>query len=299
LLAYVLYKFFAEGSRPARYLPPILIPSAAESELDIRFTPPLAQDYKLMYDLTGFQLKRNAPNLVRMGISSTRTGIEQRLGAADLGEGSEFDSTEKDFNNILDFPVPVDLTTETLLFRVRIAPKRPSNPSEYDSPPSDLAIANRLNPQAVRVFYGAFDVETCAFEMKPSMEDIVNERMHVATFRSTRTLRLFDLVRYPFDMDGPDGPGAVYYFIRSLFSPRDHDYKISQQLATRIAARGFDGILYPSAYSYIRNANAYPNIVLFGAPLASGQLQLLSINKMSFQAVSFACNLGPVLMDDD
>jgi len=100
-----------------------LIPSAAESDLDIRFTPPLAQDYKLMYDLTGFRLKRNAPNLVRMGINSTRTRTEQRLGAPDFADGKAFDSIDKAFNNIVDFPVSANLTQENLLFRVRIAPK--------------------------------------------------------------------------------------------------------------------------------------------------------------------------------
>lgn len=297
LLAYVLHKFFVQGSSCGRHMPPVLTSGTTGPDGDIRFTPALQKDYELLKKLTGFRLMRNAPNLVRMGISSLRTTIETGLGICNWGDRTSPAEVEEAFGRIVDFPIQRELSPDRLIFRIRTAPRRPSDPSEYDAPPTGLAKANRLNLEGFRVFYGAFDIETCAFEMKPSLEAIVNEQMFVATFRPTRTLRIFDLLGYPFDMDGPDGPGGTHHFLKSIFFPQDHDYRISQELAVRIASRGFDGILYPSAYSYIREASAYPNLVLFGAPLANEVVELLSINKLSFRGVSFACEPAPVLID--
>lgn len=298
-LGYVIYRFFVEGSRPGRHMPPVLIVGDGSSDKDIQFTGPLQRDYGFLKGLTGFQLMRNAPNLVRMGISSLRITLETRLGIHDWGEHAGTESIDEAFSQIVDYPVEFGLPPGRLLYRVRLGPRTPWNASEYDAPPTDLAKANRLNPEGVQVFYGALDVETCAFEMKPSLEEIVNEQMYVGTFRAARSLRLFDLLNSPDDFDGPDGPGALHSFLRSLFFPASRDYRISQELAVRVAARGFDGILYPSAYSYIREASAYPNIVLFGAPLSKGWIELLSVNKLLFRGVTYTCEPGPVFIEEE
>ncbi|MBZ5566214.1 MAG: RES family NAD+ phosphorylase [Acidobacteriia bacterium] len=297
VLGYVVQKFFVDGTRPGRHMPAVLIPGTSWPDDDIIFTPQLRRDYELLKQLTGFQLMRSAPDLIPMGITPLRLTLETCLGIHDWGDMAEPKSAAEAFAEVLDFPVEYTLAPTQLVFRVRLSPRTPSEPGEYDSPPVTSARANRLNRDGFRVFYGALDFETCVFEVKPSLEQIVHEDIYVATLRARRPLKLFDLLNFPFDLDGLNGPGSMYHFLRSLFFPADHDYRITQELGERIAARGYEGILYPSGFSYVRSASAYPNVALFGSPLASGAVILVSINRLCFRDIAYSCNLGPVVVE--
>lgn len=293
-LGELIQRFFVSGSRPGRHLPPILQPGTA-GDSDIIFTQHLQHDYALLKDLTGLQLMRNAPALIPMGLSPLRFGLETKLGIHDWADYADSRPVDNLLEPILSYPVDRVLSEGTAVHRIRINPDLPLEASQYDSPPPERTNANRLNRGGFQVFYGALDVETCIFEMKPALEELVNEEMMLASFRLSRNVRMFDFIGFPFDMDVASDPGTVYYFLRSLFFPADHDYRITQELSVRIAALGFDGIVYPSAYSYIREASAFPNVLFFGAPLQSGTLELRSIDKVCFRNVSYSYQFGPAL----
>lgn len=59
---------------------------------------------------------------------------------------------------------------------------------ELGPPPEGLATAGRMNASGVSVFYGAFDIETCFAEMRPSLASHVL----IGSFRTTQTLRVLD-----------------------------------------------------------------------------------------------------------
>jgi hypothetical protein len=287
LTADLIQQFFISASRSGRHMPPVLMLSTVRDP-DLVLRPELRHDYDLLSSLVPFNLMRTAPQLIMMGLSPLRFAIEEALGI-EMIDGLQLD---KLFSPIIDYPVDRIWPKDAVIYRIRVNPKRPLDPSEYDSPPAQFATANRLNHQGEQIFYGAPNVETCAFEVKPSLNEMVNEEMFVATFRLTRSIKLFDFINYPFDADVASNPGEIYFFLKSLFFPADGDYRITQELACRIKASNLEGVLYPSAYSYIRDASGYPNVALFGTPLRAGLLELVSINKVYFRSVSYGCELG-------
>jgi hypothetical protein len=292
----LLYEYFETGSRPGRHWPPVIKRGTA-GDGALGLSEPAQKDYELLRDLTGCQLMLNAPNLITMGDSSLRLTIETRLGVHDWAELGDQQTLEEALDPILSHPIEYVVHPGTILQRGRINPEEPTSPAEYDSPPVDKVKANRLNSSCEQVWYGAFDAETCIFELKPPLEDVVNETIYIGTFAATQKLNLFDVINRPFDMDmHVDGSGAIHYFLRSLFFPLDRDYKVTQELATRIRNLGFDGILYPSAFSYIRQAQAYPNVMLFGAPERLGTLGFISADKFCFRNVSYNFSYGPALV---
>jgi hypothetical protein len=60
--------------------------------------------------------------------------------------------------------------------------------AELGPPPSELATAGRMNASGVSVFYGAFDLDTCFAEMRPSLASYVL----IGIFKTTQTLRVLD-----------------------------------------------------------------------------------------------------------
>jgi hypothetical protein len=59
---------------------------------------------------------------------------------------------------------------------------------ELGPPPTIFASAGRMNADGVAVFYGAFSLETCIAEMRPTLASLVV----VGTFRTTQRLRILD-----------------------------------------------------------------------------------------------------------
>ena len=85
---------------------------------------------------------------------------------------------------------------ETSLYRARIAgdpsvlKEIKNDPaSQLGPPPSHLASSQRMTPEGISAFYGAFDRETCISEIRP----LVGDSVVSAEFRALKPLHLLDL----------------------------------------------------------------------------------------------------------
>jgi len=163
----------------------------------------------------------------------------------------------------------IELGTGTkigLLFRARLADSEEQarkimrNPAiELGTPPKVMAIAGRMNPTGVPVFYGALTEDTAIAEVRPSVGNMVV----VGCFQPSRKLKLFNLLRINVAFTGSifhpeyeDKMARVNFFkifhelIARPIQPRDEliEYIPTQAVAEYVTnVLGFDGILYASA----------------------------------------------------
>ena len=64
--------------------------------------------------------------------------------------------------------------------------------SELGPPPEKLRRAGRMNPAGILTFYGAFDLDTCVAELRPS----VGETIISAKFEITRPILVLDTTKF-------------------------------------------------------------------------------------------------------
>lgn len=141
-------------------------------------------------------------------------------------------------------------------------------------PPTDFAMAGRMNARGISVFYGAGNAETARAEIRPP----VGSRVVVAKFKVTRPLRLLDLRSFQhvhesgsiFDPTLARRMGRAV-FLRSLVfkmtmpvMPSDEatSYLPTQAIADFLASNSdpaLDGILFPS----VQVGGEGLNVVLF------------------------------------
>jgi hypothetical protein len=204
---------------------------------------------------------------------------------------------------------------EEAFFRVRVNPSHPDRASEYDSPPAPLLGQGRLDSPKLPVLYCSQDIEGCIHECRVTVEDDV----YVATLVPTRPLKLLDLtVRL-------DEPINVTEFesldmaVHMLFFAAAHSYEISRAIASASQAAGFDGLLFPSYFSQVRSGKMpfettlgmswrrlpggavyaklgmFPNIGIFGCPIADSTVRLAGINRVVLSRVNYSLSFGPVV----
>lgn len=145
---------------------------------------------------------------------------------------------------------------------------------EIGPPPSSVAIAGRMNPKGIAVFYGALDAHTTIAEIRPP----VGSRVVVGRFTVTRPLRLLDVAA----LRAVAVSGSIFdpayirllerrKFFQSLSAritmpvmPDDEpiDYIVTQAIAeylANVAEPKLDGIIYPS----VQTTPGARNVVLF------------------------------------
>ena len=199
-------------------------------------------------------------------------------------------------------------------YRVRKNPRVPSDVSEYDSAPARLS-AGRLDTSTTSVLYGSTDLDTCLHECRVSAED----DLFVATLRPKRELLLFDLATLL------DEPQEVSEFesldlaINMLFLAGDHSFAITRAISRAVQQAGFDGIVYPSYFSMLRNgvkpfettygishrkipqyrefeeSKNSPNYAIFGRPVEEGLIEVKCINRVVLSTVAYSVHFGPAL----
>jgi hypothetical protein len=105
--------------------------------------------------------------------------------------------------------------------------------------------------------------------------------------------------------------------IHFLFLASKHSYPICRQIAKEAMKCGYDGIIYPSYFSYIRTgeipfdtvygmsirrishlkdyaqSQSIPNVILFGRPVKEGKVTVDCINKIIINKVSYDLTFGP------
>ncbi|MFD0673059.1 hypothetical protein [Cohnella sp. GCM10027633] len=107
-----------------------------------------------------------------------------------------------------------------------------------------------------------------------------------------------------------------------LFLAGKHAYDITREISSTVRQAGFDGIVYPSYFSYIRNgamplqASVYgisnrrlpefqsqeqsimaQNVAIFGRPILEEKVMIKSINKLVLTNVNYNFLFGAAIVD--
>lgn len=205
------------------------------------------------------------------------------------------------------------LEKDSAFYRLRVGPRRPADPNEYDSPPTEVAGKGRLDSIGFPVLYGSQDIDICIHECRATAED----EIFVATLKPERDMRLLDLTHVL--REEVTEFESLDLAIHMLFLARSHSYVISREIALSAKDAGFDGVIYPSFFSLIRTGGrpfetAYglslrrfhpqaedygraftiPNFALFGRPLQNRSVRVHCINRLVLTQIGYTGHFGPV-----
>ena len=185
---------------------------------------------------------------------------------------------------------------------------------QFDSPPLRVKTeeTGRLDSPSLPVLYGSPDVQTCLHECRVTVEDA----LFLATLRPMRELKLLNLASFP---DEPSSHSCedIDHAVVMLFLAGSHAYPISRAIACAACDAGYDGLVYPSFFSMLRNgvqpleshfglsnrsipalrsmeaAKMVPNLAIFGHPIQVGMLTVTSINRVILRQASYSIHFGP------
>lgn len=205
----------------------------------------------------------------------------------------------------------VDLTNKHHFYRIRLNPKVPHNIDEYDSAPDKYLGSNRLDSANFPVLYGSPDLELCIHECRTSVED----NIFFAKLSPIKTLKVLDLTSL-IDEEATEFE-SLDMAIHFLFLAGKHSYEICRDIASEAMKKGFDDIIFPSYFSYIRNghvpfdaiygisirkipelkryaqAQSVPNLALFGRPIKENKVSVDCINKVVINKIDYDISFGP------
>ena len=185
---------------------------------------------------------------------------------------------------------------------------------QFDSPPlpAKLEEAGRLDSPDLPVLYGSPDLQTCLHECRVTVEDA----LFLATLRPMRELQLLNLASFPYEP--PSHPCEdLDHAMVMLFLAEPHAYPISRAIAYAAHDAGYDGLVYPSFFSMLRNgvrpfesyfglsnrsiselrpmeaAKMIPNLAIFGRPIREGMLSVTCINRVILRKATYSIHFGP------
>jgi len=205
----------------------------------------------------------------------------------------------------------VQLNPGQTFYRVRKAPSDPTDPSEYDAPPAELAGSGRLDVPQRPILYGSQDLEVCVHECRFAAGD----DLYAATLTPRQPLRLLDLSAI-LEEDCTEFE-SLDLAVLMVFLAASHSYEISRAIASAAADRGFDGLIYTSYFSLLRTgtnpfettlglshrrfapseherSKVIANLALFGHPISAGGVEILGINRLLINRVAYGMTFGPV-----
>lgn len=204
--------------------------------------------------------------------------------------------------------------TKESFYRIRKAPKIPSEPYEYDSPPSHRIATGRLDTRNLPILYASPYLQVCVHECRVTAED----ELYVATLKPSHQLRLLDLSVLLKEDQHVTEFESLDMAVHMLFLAGKHSYKITRSIAAAAHDAGFDGLVYPSYFSLLRNgvmpfqttygishrripqlqeyeqATAIPNLAIFGRPIEEGRIKVHCIDKLILNRVEYEFHFGPV-----
>ena len=207
------------------------------------------------------------------------------------------------------------LGEENCFYRVRQNPRVPSDVSEYDSPPPPPLADGRLAAHTGAVMYGSTDLDTCLHECRVSAED----DLFVATLRPRRELKLLDLSRLLGEPRRVSEFESLDLAVNMLFLAGEHSYPVTRAISRAVQQAGFDGMVYPSYFSMLRNgvkpfettygishrripqyrefenSKISPNYAIFGRPVEKGLVEVQCINRVVLSTVVYSVHFGPAL----
>lgn len=141
--------------------------------------------------------------------------------------------------------------------------------------------------------------------------------MYVATLAPTRTLRLLDLSALLTHEETTEFE-SLDMAMHMLFLAGPHSYPVARRISVAARWAGFDGLVYPSYFSLLRNgvmpfettygishrrvpsmqeyeqAKSIPNLAIFGRPIEDGKLELRCIDRLILNRVEYGVHFGPI-----
>lgn len=206
----------------------------------------------------------------------------------------------------------VELTHKDYFYRLRINPDSPNDFGEYDTAPDIYLGRNRFDNPEFPVLYGATNLELCIHECRATIED----NLYVAKLSPTHNLRLLDLTEV-IEEDNLSEFESIDLAIHFLFLAGKHSYEICRRIAYKAQEKGYDGIIYPSYFSFISTgafpfesisgisirkfkqlkevakAQNIPNIAIFGRPIHEKKISIGCINKVVINKFQYDLSFGP------
>ena len=205
------------------------------------------------------------------------------------------------------------LTQNDSFYRIRKAPTPPSAASQYDSPPANLSLG-RLSTPKRPVLYVSPDLQTCLHECRVTAED----DLFVATLKPCRDLELLNVATLLDEPQEVDEFESLDLAVNMLFLAGKHSHPITRAIASAVSDAGFDGLVYPSYFSMLRNgkkpfettygmshrripqfkefeqSKISSNFAIFGRPIKEGLLDVSCINRIVLSTVIYSIHFGPV-----
>ena len=209
------------------------------------------------------------------------------------------------------------LSVRDKFYRIRKNPGEPGQSDQYDSPPPGCS-NGRLDSPDWPALYASPDLQTCLHECRVTAED----DLFVATLRPARDLELLDVATL---LDEPRGVSEFEspdLAVSMLFLAGEHSYPIARELSRAARSAGFDGMVYPSYFSMLRNgvkpfettygishrripqyrdfeqAKVSDNFAIFGRPVQEGLVDVCCINRAVLRTVFYSVHFGPVMGDE-
>lgn len=207
-------------------------------------------------------------------------------------------SRSREIERILQEYGTTTLGEEDCFYRVRKNPDVPSDASEYDSPPTSQS-NGRLDTDTGSVMYGSMGLDTCLHECRVSVDD----DLFVATLKPKRQLKLLDLSRLLHEPQDVSEFESLDLAVIMLFLAGEYSYPVTRAISRTVQRAGFDGMVYPSYFSMLRNgvkpfettygishrripqyrqfedSKVSPNYAIFGRPIEEGSVEVECINQ--------------------
>lgn len=299
LLETLAYHFFVKGTLlKTKYGAAPLIQFNDKQTTSIRFSEWLLYDIKLFETALNVGFFKYGPRLWMIGEIEPLKSL--------ISENKRAEIVERILN---EYPTTI-LTTSDVFYRLRINPMNPANLNEYDSSPNPGK--GRMDSKSFPILYGSQDLEVCIHECRVTIED----DLFVACLIPNRDLRLIDLTKI-LD-ESVNEFKSLDLAIHMLFFAKKHSYKICKDIALKIKSAGYDGLVYPSYFSWLRTG-AMPfdtvygisvrrlpsykkqaesqiirNIALFGKPIDENIISVKCINRLKFNKIIYDYHFGPV-----
>ena len=237
------------------------------------------------------------------------------FGEVELLKALEYDETRSAvIERILREYESRTLTKRDKFYRIRKNPDEPSHDDQYDSPPPGRS-NGRLDTAEWPTLYASPDLQTCLHECRVAAED----DLYVATLRPARDLKLLNVAALLDEPREVDEFESLDLAVNMLFLARKHSYPITRELSRAARSAGFDGIVYPSYFSMLRNgvkpfettygishrripqyrefeeAKVSVNFAIFGRPIEDGLIDVCCINRVVLSTVIYTVHFGPVM----
>lgn len=301
LINHIVYTFFVKGTlNKTEYGAAPIIQFNDKRTCEIEFSGNLKKDVELLESKIKLGLFYYGPRLWMIGEVEPLKDL--------INERKRISIFERIVNEY-----PVNIINKNLkMYRLRVNPENINDINQYDSPPEYFLNTGRFDTKKLPILYASKDIDVCIHECRVSIED----NLYVATLETNKELKLLNLTEI-IDENATEFE-SLDIAIHFLFFASKYSYNISRDLAQYIFDKGYDGIIYPSYFSLIRNgiepfetvyglsirrikelreyakSQIAENIALFGYPIKNKLLNVRNINKLILNQIQYDYSFGPV-----